>query len=186
VHIARRATISPGERVAVLGAGGGVGIHMVQVARAFGAQPFAVDLDTRKLSFLEQELGVPGIASGVLAPQLLPEGWDGHADVVVDFVGSAVGMQSAMSVLAPGGRLVCLTGHTGESVRAVSRELVFRQLAVLGARYASRAEVLIAADLVRAGYVRPVVSERVGLDGIEPVHEKLRRGTLLGRGALVI
>jgi D-arabinose 1-dehydrogenase-like Zn-dependent alcohol dehydrogenase len=186
VHVARRATISPGERVAVLGAGGGVGIHMVQVARAFGAEPFALDLDASKLAFLERELGVPGVASGVLAAQLLPERWDGQADVVVDFVGSAAGMQSAFAVLAPGGRLVCLTGHTGESVRSMSRELVFRQLAVLGSRYASRAEVLIAAELVRGERVRAVVSERVGLDGVQAVHEKLRRGKLLGRGALVL
>jgi D-arabinose 1-dehydrogenase-like Zn-dependent alcohol dehydrogenase len=186
VHVARRAAIAAGERVAVLGAGGGVGIHMIQVARALGAEAFALDLDAHKLAFAERELGVPGAASGVVAPELLPPAWEGRADVVVDFVGSAEGMRSALEVLAAGGRLVCLTGHTGESVRPSSRELVFRQLAVLGSRYASRSELLTAAELVRAGRVRPVISERVGLDGVESVHEMLRRGELLGRGALVL
>ncbi|TMD26600.1 MAG: NADPH:quinone oxidoreductase, partial [Chloroflexi bacterium] len=45
-HIAReRARIVPGQRVAVIGAGGGVGIHMLQVAKAFGAFVIAVERD---------------------------------------------------------------------------------------------------------------------------------------------
>jgi D-arabinose 1-dehydrogenase-like Zn-dependent alcohol dehydrogenase len=185
VHVARRAAIAPGERVAVIGAGGGVGIHMIQVARAFGGEPLALDLDAAKLAYIAEELGVPGLAGGVLDEAALPASWGGRADVVVDFAGSAEGLASALELLAPGGRLVCLTGHTGEAVHALSRELVFRQLSVLGSRYATRAELDLAARLLAAGRVRPVISARVGLDGVEAVHERLRRGELLGRGVLV-
>ena len=44
VHVARRAGLQPGSRVAVLAAGGGVGIHMVQVARAYGADVVGLDV----------------------------------------------------------------------------------------------------------------------------------------------
>src|ERR1700738_1143827 len=49
-HIAReRAHIVPGQRVAIIGAGGGVGIHMLQVAKAFGAFVIAVERDPAKI-----------------------------------------------------------------------------------------------------------------------------------------
>jgi propanol-preferring alcohol dehydrogenase len=187
VHVAARAQISVGDRVAVIGAGGGVGIHMVQVARAFGARVAGIDLDRTKLAYLEEELDIPGIEGSLeMSSIALPGSWRGKADVVVDFVGSASGLQWAFAVLAPGGRLVCLTGHTGEAVNAVSRELVFRQLSVIGSRYTSRAELGFAAALVAEERVRPVVSRTVGLAEVEDVHATLRRGDLLGRAALVL
>src|SRR5437660_4386165 len=49
-HIAReRARIDPGQRVAVNGAGGGVGVHILPVAKAFGAFVIAVERDPVKL-----------------------------------------------------------------------------------------------------------------------------------------
>src|SRR5437588_12103138 len=60
-HIASaRARIVPGQRVAVIGAGGGVGIHMLQVAKAFGAFVIAVERDPAKLLRL-QEFAVDAI-----------------------------------------------------------------------------------------------------------------------------
>ena len=58
-------------------------------------------------------------------------------------------------------------------------------MTVAGSRYASRAEVGIAASLVASGRVRPVIGRCVELDALESLHEELRQGTLLGRGALV-
>src|SRR6266851_2603244 len=54
-HIAReRARIVAGQRVAVIGAGGGVGVHMLQVAKAFGAFVIAVERDASKLQRLRE------------------------------------------------------------------------------------------------------------------------------------
>ena len=65
------------------------------------------------------------------------------------------------------------------------RRLVEKQARVLGSRYASRREIADAAALVAAGQVKPVIGSRVGLDGVEGVHDALRGAALLGRGALV-
>jgi D-arabinose 1-dehydrogenase-like Zn-dependent alcohol dehydrogenase len=58
-------------------------------------------------------------------------------------------------------------------------------LRVLGSRYASCREIADGAAQVAAGKVRPVIGSKVGLDGIASVHSELRRGELLGRGALI-
>ena len=46
-----RAQISPHDDVLLIGAGGGVGVHGIQVAKAFGARVIAADISDEKLEF---------------------------------------------------------------------------------------------------------------------------------------
>lgn len=53
-HAARRAGLTAGDRVIVVGAGGGVGRFMVQVARALGAGTiFGIDIDAARLDTIK-------------------------------------------------------------------------------------------------------------------------------------
>jgi D-arabinose 1-dehydrogenase-like Zn-dependent alcohol dehydrogenase len=185
VHVARRARIEPGARVAVLAAGGGVGIHMVQVARAYGADVVGLDVVPSKLGYLADELGVPAIDSADFASVKLPAAWDNRADVIIDLYGKAPAQRWAIDHLRPDGTLVALTSFPGESFDVSSRELVQRQLSVLGSRYNSRYEAGLAAEFVRDGRVRPVVSTVVGLDEVAATLDRVRAGVVLGRAALV-
>src|SRR5581483_8091091 len=54
---AERARVKPGQTVAVIGAGGGVGVHMALMAGAFGARVVAVERDAAK----EKRLGDLGL-----------------------------------------------------------------------------------------------------------------------------
>jgi D-arabinose 1-dehydrogenase-like Zn-dependent alcohol dehydrogenase len=54
--LTKRARLQPGERVIITGAGGGVGIHAVQVARMMGGFVMAVDIGEEKLA-RARELG---------------------------------------------------------------------------------------------------------------------------------
>jgi D-arabinose 1-dehydrogenase-like Zn-dependent alcohol dehydrogenase len=183
VHVAERAAIGPGQRVAVIGAGGGVGIHMVQVVRGRGAEVAALDAAPAKLDWLRDELGVPAIESSEFAAASLP--WNGGADVVVDLVGSQASASWALGNLAPGGRLVALTTFRDTTFGVSSRALVLGEASILGSRYASRHELIRAARLVGEGRVRPVVGARATIDAVDRIHGALRSGELLGRGALV-
>jgi D-arabinose 1-dehydrogenase-like Zn-dependent alcohol dehydrogenase len=186
VHIARRSHISPGDRVAVIGAGGGVGIHMVQVARLHGARVVGLDVVEAKLAFLEDELGFAAVDSSDFGSMSLPPPFAGGLDVVVDFIGTEASGAWALGALAPNARLVVVNTFRDRKLVIDPRVLVEAQAGVMGSRYASRAELAIAADHVAAGRIRPVVSREVGLDGVEAVHDALRAGRLLGRGALVL
>lgn len=186
VHVARRTGITTGERVAVLGAGGGVGVHMVQVATAHGATAAGLDIDSVKLAFLADELGVAAVDAGRLDRAALPTAWDGMADVIVDLVGTADTIGWSLDHLDAGGRLAVLTTFPGLSAPMTPRQLVFGQLSVLGSRYASRAELATAANLVATGRVRPVIGERSNLDGAAALLEQLGRNEVIGRGAVVL
>jgi propanol-preferring alcohol dehydrogenase len=185
VHVAHRAGIALGDRVAVIGAGGGVGVHMVQVARLSGGRVCGLDVTADKLAFLETELDVQAVDASDMATCRLPAAWDGEADVVIDFIGSRETLGWALRSLAPNGRLVLLTTFRDRTFEVAPRDLVFRQQSVIGSRYASRAELLTAARLLAEGRLRPVIGGVRGPDDVDELHDALKAGTLLGRGALV-
>lgn len=184
VHVCRtRARIGAGDRVAVIGAGGGIGIHMVQVARLLGGRVAGLDLSDDKLAAIEQHGGL-GIRSDDLS-ELDPQLWtEGRPTVVIDLVGSADTLRWSAASLAMGGRLLVLTTFRDRSLTLDPRDMVFREIAVIGTRYASRAEIALAAELVATGRITPVIGSVVGPEGVLGVHDALREGRLLGRGAL--
>lgn len=183
-----RAQVRPGQRVLVTGAAGGVGVHMVQMARLFGAEVVAVDLEGERLERLRdygagELVGFDRLerdASG--RPQALPRG----VDVAIDLVGSAETLGWCYDSLDRGGTLVSLTTHRGLSELPIApRTLVIKEATVMGSRYVSRWELLRAIDLVAQGRIRPVVSETCSLADAPALFDRLRAQRLFGRGAVI-
>jgi len=106
-------------------------------------------------------------------------------DVAVDFVSSAGTLESAVNALGRGGRLVTL-GGAGESFRAHAKEMLNKELELLGSRYATRQEVIEALDLVARGEIWPMVTEVYKLEEAEAVHDRLEKSRVTGRAALMI
>jgi D-arabinose 1-dehydrogenase-like Zn-dependent alcohol dehydrogenase len=185
LHVCKtRAQIRPDDRVAVIGAGGGVGIHMVQMARLFGARVAGLEMAENKFDLIEEMGGTP-VRSRSFDNLDLSTVWHGdRPTVVIDLVGTTASLNWGVGALITGGRMVVLTTFPGVTVPLDPRQLVFREISLLGSRYASRAEVMEAAGLVATGQIRPIVSQIVPPEQVGEVHQALRAGTLLGRGAV--
>jgi len=184
-HVSRRASIVPGDVVMVMGAGGGVGIHMVQMARLFGARVVGVDVGDAKLA-AAREAGADAVVdtgNGDAAAAVRAVAADG-VSVAIDFVGSRETLALCLEVLGKRGRLVCLTTFPGITADVSPRRLVHDEISVIGSRYASRWEMARAGELVAEGRIRPVVSEVVALERVPELHARLRARTLIGRGAV--
>jgi D-arabinose 1-dehydrogenase-like Zn-dependent alcohol dehydrogenase len=186
IHVVRRAGVGPASRVAVLGAGGGVGAHLVQVAAAAGAAVVGLDIEPEKLAMLESQLGVPAADASDLGRARLPAAWRDRADVIVDLVGSPPTGGWAVDHLDAGGRLVLLTTFRGIAAPVEPRRLVMGQLSILGSRYASRAELLDAAGLVHSGAVRPVIGARSDLAGAASLLGRIDSNQIQGRAAVLM
>jgi propanol-preferring alcohol dehydrogenase len=184
VHVCRtRLGLREGERLVVIGAGGGVGAHLVQVALADGAEVTGLDRTEAKLA-LVGKLGATAADAAAGFDDVRLGHWDGVADAVVDLVGTPASLAWALGRLGQGGRLCLLTTYPGVTVPVTPRDLVARELAVVGSHYATRAEVAEAARLVAGGVVRPVLGRVAPAPEAEELHDGLRAGTLLGRGAI--
>jgi propanol-preferring alcohol dehydrogenase len=182
-----RAQVRPGDSVMIVGAAGGVGVHMIQVARFFGGEVIAVDIDDAKLA-RTVEYGAAhrvNFRDPAAKEALLAATGGRGADVAVDLIGRPETVEWSLSALGRGGRLVLLTTFPGVTARLEPRHFVLEEITVTGSRYASRFEEDAAIDLVRHGKVRPVISEVVTLERVDELHDKLRRAEFFGRGAIL-
>ena len=183
VHVADRANIESGDRVVVLGAGGGVGIHMIQVARRRGATVAGFDVTEEKLAEIDRLGALPVRSDDFEAIDIGV--FDGERPtVVVDLLGTAATASWSLQALDKSGRLVALTTFPNRPATFEARQLVFRELTIFGSRYASRAQVVEAARLVAEGQVEPIIGEVTGPEGVPGLHRQIRSRRLIGRGAL--
>jgi D-arabinose 1-dehydrogenase-like Zn-dependent alcohol dehydrogenase len=191
VHVCgARADLQPGDRVMVIGAAGGVGIHMLQVARLYGAELIAVDLDDAKLE-RTREYGAEHVVNfeglgAEAATQVVRQATGGQGvDVVIDMVNSTDTLRWGYDLLGKGGRLINLGTRPGIEFTLWPGSLVQKEVTVTGSRYHSKAEYMQAIELVRRGRVRPVVSRTTPLEGVQAIHEELMAARFFGRGATV-
>ncbi len=184
VHVAHRAAIDDEDRVVIIGAGGGVGIHMVQVALTRTAHVAGLDVGADKLAGVES-LGATAVDSASFEKVNASRLFGGPLPtVIVDLLGTQQSTAWGLDSLGMGGRLVALTTFPDRPQPFESRHLVFREAAILGSRYANRSEVAEAAHLVANGDVSPGIGAVSGPDDVLQLHRALETGELVGRGAL--
>jgi len=183
--VLRRARVTPTDTVAVFGAGGGLGIHMVLMARYAHARVIAVDINADKLARCRQ-LGASDVVDASrqdVAKTLIDMTGGRGIDVAVDFVSTPSTQESAVAALGIGGRLVILGGAARPfTVPAV--EVLSKELEILGSRYVTRQEVLDTLAIVARRDVWPVVTEVVALEEAEALHDRIERGEIFGRAAI--
>jgi D-arabinose 1-dehydrogenase-like Zn-dependent alcohol dehydrogenase len=61
-----------------------------------------------------------------------------------------------------------------------------KEAEILSSRYATRQEVLDSLDLVARGELWPLVTEKAPLAEAEAIHQRLDKGLITGRAALII
>ena len=185
--VLRRARVKAGETVAVFGAGGGVGIHQVMLAKWARARVIAVDVARDKLDACRKAGAdeVVDAASCDAAQALLDLTHGEGVDVAIDYVSIASTLEAGARALGRRGRLVTL-GGAGQPFRASSLDMLLKEQDLLGSRYVTRLEVLETLELVARREVWPVVTDIRPLAEAEAVHERLERGDITGRAALLI
>ena len=183
--LTKRAKIQLGERVIITGAGGGVGVHAIQLAKMMGAFVMAVDIGKEKLA-LARELGADvlfdassGDFSGIAHEWTNGEG----AEVVVELVGTKT-FESSLKSLSRGGRMVIIGSHTGTLFSASPQAMITNEWEILGSRNVTKRELAEVVALVAAGRVKPIVTGTYPLEEAESLHQRLRKQETIGRVVL--
>jgi D-arabinose 1-dehydrogenase-like Zn-dependent alcohol dehydrogenase len=183
-HVAKdRLQIGPGDKVAVLGAGGGLGVHMLAVIRAFGGKAIGIERDRAKLETLRA-----GRLADLLVDASAPD-WEavlgsaaaGQLTGFVDTVGSTETLAAGARAVGPRGAVVILGVTVGAEVRVDAQRMLLGETAVMGTRYCNRAEIAASLALVAAGRIIPVIGRRFRLDEINDAFAAIRSNDVFGR-----
>lgn len=128
----RRTTVREGETVLVLGAGGGIGLAAVDLARSLGLRPIAAASSREKLAGAEAQGAIGSIAYEdedlkVRARELS----DGGVDLVVDIVGGAHA-EPALRALRSGGRYLVVGFASGTIPTVPLNQVLLSNRTVVG------------------------------------------------------
>lgn len=176
------ARVQAGESVLVTGAGGGLGIHGIQVALACGARTLAVTTSEEKAEVLRQ-LGAEVILAERgkdFSPLVLAATGGEGVDVAIDNVGSPVFTEVRRS-MARGGRWVLVGQLTGDFIPFNPAQLFLRGIHLMSALSTSRQQLKTSLSLVERGLVKPIISHQLPLERIAEAHELVESGRSFGR-----
>jgi propanol-preferring alcohol dehydrogenase len=190
----KEAQISPGDDVLIIGAGGGVGIHMVQMARLCGGRVIAAEIGEEKMA-LAKTMGADEIIDARrddIVKQVKALTGGRGVDASIDIVGNGKTLQASLESLAPAGRMVIIGSKPqavyGEdpSFRVNPQEVMRQGQEIHGSRYVNNEEIMRTLELVKTKRIRAVVDRTFPLEEAEQVHELLRKNAIAGRAALIV
>ncbi|WP_308257787.1 zinc-binding dehydrogenase [Pseudonocardia lacus] len=192
--VTRRVTIAAGEWVVVLGAGGGIGLAAVDVARSLGARVVGVASSAEKRAAAEAAgaevtIDYTGLKDGIRVAT------GGGADVVVDPVGGPAA-ESALRALRAGGRFCVLGFASGEIPRLPANIVLLRNRSVVGVDWGDWAREVagpegnaaLLADVVGRigrGELRPPVPESAPLVEAGKVLRRIAERRVTGKVVLI-
>jgi NADPH:quinone reductase-like Zn-dependent oxidoreductase len=182
-----RAGIRPGQTVLVLGAGSGVGIAAIQIAKLFRCRVITTAGDEAKLAKgreLGADYGINHYQQRISEEVRKITNKEG-VDIVVEHAGAATWEESVKS-LKSSGTLVTCGATTGPNVNIDLRHLFARQLTLLGSYMGTMGELHEVLKHIFAGRLKPVVDRVFPLAEIRPAHEHLEKSQMFGKVVLSI
>ncbi len=182
------AAVGLGETVAVI-ATGGVGLSIIQFARAAGAvRIIAVDVDDAKLAAARAAGATDVVDSTTVADpaaEIVRLTGGRGVDVAFEALGRAQTFATCVNSIADGGRAVLVgiapAGVKGELDLA---RVVRRKIQILGSYGArARTDMPLLLDLVRRGVVDPkaLISARYAPERVDDAYQALAQGKIVGR-----
>lgn len=186
LHALRRAAVDSSDVVVVAGAGGGVGVHAVQLAVHAGATVLAWTSSPAKAAMLT-DLGAHEVVVGrdvARAREALKAlGGRRGASVVIETVGPPT-FEASLRLLAPQGRLVLLGNTEPASIPLEPGLTIVKELSVIGSAHATMQDLEDVVQLVQSGAVRPVATRTWPLEQAAEAHRALEDREVAGRAVL--
>ena len=187
LKVIKKARISSFDKVGVIGAGGGLGIHMLKMLKLNNISTVGIDTKTEKFDVCNEngaEFSISPMEND-LNNKIADYTQGNDLDVVIDFVSSKSSLELGTSILGKGGRLVTL-GGSGEQFLANSADMLVKELELIGSRYCTKQELKESLNLYARGLVKPLVSHKTDFNGAEELHNKIETGDITGRAGILI
>ncbi|MBA3540651.1 MAG: zinc-binding dehydrogenase [Deltaproteobacteria bacterium] len=180
--VVRKGQVRPGDIVLVHGAGSGVGVAAIQIAKLHGAEVIATAGNASKVErarALGADIAIDYSTQDFAAECRAHTGKRG-VDVVIEHVGGEVFTQSIKAV-RNGGRIVTCGATAGFHPQIDLRHIFFRQIEILGSTMGSKADLLSVLEHVSAGRLKPIIHKVLPLGLAPEAHEMLEQRLAFGK-----
>lgn len=175
-----RARITAGESVLITGASGGVGLALVQLAAARGAEVTA--MTTRDKAELVSRAGANTVVHRDEAdsPEAIARATPSRLDAVADVAGGDH-VNRILPLLREGGRWVIAGAVAGPLVTFDLRRLYLHNLSLIGSSMHTPEHFSRLAETARHGRINPRVAARYPLSEIHAAQDEFARHTHVGK-----
>ena len=169
-HGVRRAGVTKGEYVLVIGAGP-IGLGTMEFARIAGGQVIALDINTQRLQFCKDKLGVAHTINALdpdVFEQLKTITNGDMPTVVIDCTGNLKAINNAFQYMAHGARFV-LIGLQKNEIVISHPEFHKREATLMSSRNATSEDFEHVVACMKKGYVIPTnyITHRVAFDDVK-------------------
>ncbi len=176
--VINRGKVKPGDKVVVFGCGG-IGLNVVQMAAAIGAEVVAVDILDEKLEWASK-LGAKATLNANEFERIdkeIRKLTDGGADIAFEAIGNPDVQKQTFSSLRTGGRFV-VVGFSGKPMSLDAGRVMYREMEVIGSLGCRAVDYPRVIELARQGKikVKELVTAQFSLDDIKAGFEHLRKG----------
>ena len=183
--VVHKARVVPGDTVLVQGAGSGIGVAAIQIAKLHGARVIATASTDDKLErarALGADVAINYTSQDFVAECKKLTDKRG-VDAVIEHVGGDV-FAASIRAVKNGGRIVTCGATAGFHPAIDLRHIFFRQVEVLGSTMGSKADLLAVLGHVAAGKLDPVVHEVLPLARAADAHRLLEERKAFGKVVL--
>lgn len=183
--VVHKARVAPGEMVLIHGAGSGIGVAAIQIAKLFSARVIATASTGDKLA-RARELGADFLLNYSVcdfADECRMLTGKRGVDAVIEHVGGDV-FTGSIRAVRNGGRIVTCGATAGFQPAIDLRHIFFRQIEVLGSTMGSKADLLAVLSHVAAGRLHPVVHCVMPLAEAADAHRLLESRAAFGKVVL--
>jgi len=178
----------PGQTVAIVGAGGGLGSLAQQYAKAMGLRTIAIDAGDEKKKMCMEQLGSYAFVDFSTSDNVVKDvqaatedGLGPHAVILV--ATSEKPFQQAAEYVRPRGTVVAIGLPAGAQLKAPVFESVLKMVCIKCSYVGNRRDSAEAIDLYRRGGISAPFKV-VGLSELEKVYDLMQKGQIAGRYVL--
>ncbi|KAF2473983.1 alcohol dehydrogenase-like protein [Lindgomyces ingoldianus] len=178
----------PGQTVAIVGAGGGLGSLAQQYARAMGLRVIAIDTGDEKKKMCLEQLGAESFVDFMKSSNVVKDvqaatqdGLGPHAVILVAV--NEKPFQQAAEYVRPRGTVICIGLPAGAYLKAPVFDSVIKMITIKGSYVGNRKDSAEAIEFYRRGVIKSPFKV-VGLSELQMVYDKMIRGEIAGRYVL--
>lgn len=181
LRMLERAGLRPGQKLLVVGIGGGVSAAAMALGIGFRADVYVTSRSPEKIQWAIDQGAKGGFDSaGEFGKEMASLG---GADVVVENVGPAT-LRQSMRAARPGGKIAICGSTSGAKVELTLPHLFFRHLHIIGSSMANHAEFSRAINWIGHANVKTHVSRVFGFDELREALRYLDSGEQIGKVAI--